>query len=177
MPTLFRDYETFSTLDIKKFGAWRYATHPTTGVWCCAYAIDDGPVQLWVPGNPVPAEWIEAAGNPDWLVSAFNDNFERLIEQHIMGPRCGWPTVPVERHRCSQAAALALALPASLKDVAEALQLPQQKADSSVMRKMAKPRKPRRDEDPKGVYWDDNAENREQLYAYCKQDVETERAL
>ena len=90
MPTLFRDYETFSTLDIKKFGAWRYATHPTTGVWCCAYAIDDGPVQLWVPGNPVPAEWIEAAGNPDWLVSAFNDNFERLIEQHTMGPRCGW---------------------------------------------------------------------------------------
>ena len=32
--------------------------------------------------------------------------FERLIEQHIMA---GWPPVPIERHRCTQAAALLLA--------------------------------------------------------------------
>lgn len=34
--------------------------------------------------------------------------FERLIEQHIMAPR-GWPPVPIERRRCTQAAALVLA--------------------------------------------------------------------
>ena len=60
------------------------------------------------PGDPVPPEFVEAAQNPDWVVSAFNDQFERLIEQHIMGPRYSWPTVPIERHRCTQAAALAL---------------------------------------------------------------------
>ena len=42
---LHRDYETRSTLDLKKVGVWKYATHPTTDVWCCAYAVNDGPVR------------------------------------------------------------------------------------------------------------------------------------
>src|SRR5262245_28079345 len=134
MRILHRDYETRSTLDLKKVGAWRYAAHPITDVWCCAYAIDDGPVKLWTPGALVPPEWIEAAQNPDWLVCAHNDAFERVIEQHIMGPRYGWPTVPIERHRCTMAAALALSLPASLKVVAEVLQLTHRKADDKIMR-------------------------------------------
>jgi DNA polymerase len=177
MPVLFRDFETRSTLDLKDVGAWRYSTHALTGVWCCAYAVDDGPIQLWIPGNPVPPEWIEASRNSDWLVSAFNDQFERLIEQHIMGPRYGWPIIPIERHRCSQAASMALALPASLKGVAAALGLAQQKADSTLMRQMARPRKPRKDEDPNGVYWFDDAERLAKLYAYCEQDVAVEREL
>jgi hypothetical protein len=42
---------------------------------------------------------------------------------------------------------------------------------------MSKPRRPRFDEDPAGTYWFDDAEHLQQLYAYCRQDVETERAL
>jgi hypothetical protein len=91
--TLYRDYETRSTLDLRKCGAWVYATHPTTEVLCCAYAADDGPVKLWIPGEPIPPEFREVARNSDWVVSAFNDNFERQIERHIMSPRYGWPTI------------------------------------------------------------------------------------
>jgi DNA polymerase bacteriophage-type len=123
MPILHRDYETRSTLDLRDVGAWRYSYDSTTDVWCGAYAIDDEPVKLWVPGDPVPPEFIEAASDPAWTVSAFNDAFERVIEQHIMAPRYGWPPIPIERHRCSQAAALALALPAALEDVALILSL------------------------------------------------------
>src|SRR5258707_392315 len=123
MPILFRDYETRSALNLKAVGAWKYSVDPTTDVWCCAYAIDDGPVKLWLPGDPIPPEWIEAANNPDWIVSAYNDSFERLIEQHIMAPRYGWPLVPIERHRCTQAASLAHAFPPKLEDVAKALNL------------------------------------------------------
>ena len=32
---LFRDFETRSTLDLSEVGAWKYANHPTTDVWCC----------------------------------------------------------------------------------------------------------------------------------------------
>jgi DNA polymerase len=111
--------------------------------------------------------------------SAFGDHFERLITQHIMSPRYGWPSIPIERRRCTQSAALALALPAKLKNVAAVLELEQQKDESGhrVMMQMAKPRRPRQGEDPAGVYWFDDTERREQLYAYCKQDVATERAL
>jgi hypothetical protein len=56
MPILFRDYETRSTLDLCKVGAWRHACDPSTGIWCCAFAVDDGPIQLWVSGDPTLAE-------------------------------------------------------------------------------------------------------------------------
>ena len=42
---------------------------------------------------------------------------------------------------------------------------------------MFKPRKPRRDEDPNGIYWEDTSELRAVLYTYAKQDVATMREL
>ena len=178
-PIFRRDYETKSTAGLGDEGAWRYANHSTTDVWCCAYAVDDGPIKIWVPGDPTPPEVIEAALNPDWNAGAFNDSFERLIEQFIMRPRYGWPTIPIERHRCSQAAALALALPADLGKVARALNLTHQKdaEGHKLMLQMSKPRRPREDEDPAGIYWHDDPERLQRLYAYCKQDVATEREL
>jgi DNA polymerase len=105
MPVLYRDYETRSTHNLKRVGSWKYASDPITDVWCCAYAVDDEPVALWVPGDQVPQAFIEAEDSHDWVVSAFNDTFERHVEQHIMGPRYGWPVIPLDRHRCTQAAA------------------------------------------------------------------------
>jgi DNA polymerase len=179
MRVLVRDYETRSTLDLRRVGAWRYSRHASTDVWCCAYAVDDGEIKLWLPGDPVPAEFTEAAANPDYLVVAFNDGFERVIEQHIMSPRYGWPLVPIERHRCLQASALSLALPASLDGAAQALGLEHKKdaGGRRVMLQMAKPRKPRKDEDPTGVYWFDDEERRQLLFQYCRQDTAVEREL
>jgi DNA polymerase bacteriophage-type len=158
MPILYRDYETRSVAPIKIVGAWRYATDSSTDVLCCAYAVDDGPVKLWVPSDPIPQEFIDAAQNPSFLVSAFNDNFERLIEAHVLGPRYDWPLVPIDRHRCSQAAALSLALPASLEKVALALGLEQQKDNAGRlnMLAMSRPRKARIGEDPSKIYWHDD---------------------
>jgi len=179
MPILHRDYETRSVADLSCVGAHVYAAHATTDVWCCAYAVDDGDVQLWTPGMPVPPEFVEAARNADWLVCAHNDAFERAIETHIMAPRYGWPLAPLAQHRCTQAAALSHALPAKLAKVAAALELKEQKdaEGERLMRKMALPRKPRAGEDPNGTYWFDDPERRTRLGEYCKQDVRTEREL
>jgi DNA polymerase len=177
MPTIRHDFETRSTLDLREVGAWRYSRAAITDIWCCAFAVDDGPIKLWVPGDPVPDEFSEAANNPDWLVSAFNDAFERAIERNIMTPRYGWPAIPIERRRCSQAAALSLALPGSLDGVAKALSLDVQKdaAGARLMKRMSKPRKPRPGEDPTGIYWHDDPEDIKTLHLYCQRDVETER--
>ena len=92
-----------------------------------AYAVDDGPVQLWQPGDPVPAEFFEAAVNPSWTVAAHNDAFESAIEQHILHPRYGFPLIPPDRHRCTQAMCLALGLPAKLGLLADVLELANRK--------------------------------------------------
>jgi DNA polymerase len=167
MPILYRDYETHSALVITEVGAHRYAAHPTTGVWCCAYAVNDGPMQLWRRDDPaVPPDFIEAARNPDWIVVAHNDQFERLIETHIMAPRYGWPLAPLERHCCTMAMARAMALPGGLKKVAKALKLEHEKHNDKIMKKLAQRQN-----------GEASAEELEALYAYCRQDVEVEREL
>jgi hypothetical protein len=64
--TLHRDYETRSQCVLKSAGVHRYAADPRTDVMCCAYAVDDDPVQLWTPGDAIPPEFIAAASKPKW---------------------------------------------------------------------------------------------------------------
>jgi DNA polymerase len=176
---LHRDYETRSVLDIRKVGAHRYAEHPDTEVLRCGFAAADEPVKLWVPGDPVPPEFLEAARDPSWIAVAHNDEFETLIERHIMGPQHGWPLIPAERHRCTMIMALAAGLPAKLERVADFLELANRKdaAGERLMHQMSKPRKPRKGEDPEGIYWFDDPERLQRLGGYCCQDVEVEREL
>jgi hypothetical protein len=176
---LHRDYETRGVLQLKDVGAWKYAADEHTEVLCCAFCVDDKPVKLWLPGDPVPEEFLEAARDPSWLVCAHNAQFELAIEHLIMRRRYGWPKIPLQQQRCTMATALALALPARLELVAEALDLLHQKdrAGQRLMLMMTKPRRPRKDEDPDGRYYFDDEERRQRLYQYCRRDVEIEREL
>jgi DNA polymerase len=176
---LHRDYETRSRLVLNAVGSHRYAADASTEILCCAYAIDDGLVQLWTPGNPVPPEFIEAANNPAWIVAAHGDHFESAIEHHVLAPRFAWPEIPLERHCCTMARALALGLPARLSAAADALELDNRKdaGGERLMHQMAKPRRARQGEDPARIYWFDDPERLDRLYEYCCQDVEVEREL
>jgi DNA polymerase len=179
VPFLFRDFETRSTLNLKTVGAWRYAADPTTEVLCVGYAIDNDPAQIWTPGEPIPEEFITAARDPDWLVVAHSDQFETAIETRLLNPRYGWPLVPIERHRDTMAMALASARPGPLEGAAVALGLPIRKdaEGHALMLRMCKPRKPKKGQDPNGIYWIDDPEKRARLAEYCKRDVEVEREL
>jgi hypothetical protein len=165
-PTVFG----ISTVKLGKVGASRYAEDATTDVRCVALALDDGPVRLWFPGDPLPAEVSEAT---IWI--AHNAFFERCIFRHILVPRYGWPDIAIESWRCTLAMALAMGLPGKLERLGEALNLTHRKGNAAIMRKMAKPRKPRKDEDPNGIYWHDDPKSLEKLGQYCCQDVECER--
>jgi DNA polymerase bacteriophage-type len=158
MPSILRDIETHSALDLARAGVCRYAAEPSTSVWCVGYAIDDDPPQIWTPGHPIPEAFFAAARDPDWVVVAHNDQFETSIETRLLAPRYGWPLIPIGQHRCTMSMALASALPGGLKGAAEALGMPQGKdvKGARLMRRMSRPRKPRRGEDPSGIYWDDD---------------------
>jgi DNA polymerase bacteriophage-type len=176
---LHRDLETRSRASLKRVGAQRYAAHPSTEVLCCAYAVDNDPVQLWRPGDPVPTEFVIAAQNRNWIVAAFNDSFEAAIENQILSPQYRWPIVPIEQHQCTQARCLAVGLPAQLSAVADALELSHRKdaGGERLMHQTSKPRHARKNEDPEGIYWFDDEERLDRLYSYCAQDVRVEREL
>lgn len=136
------DFETRSTVDLKKTGTYVYAEDPTTDVNCMAYAFGDEPVDLWIPGEPLPeriAEHIHSGG----VMIAHNAAFERIIWKYVMAPRYGWPEPEIEQWRCTMIMAFAMSLPGALADLPAALGLEVEKdaAGGRVMLQLAKPRK------------------------------------
>jgi DNA polymerase len=178
VPEIGVDFETRSALDLPKVGAHRYAVDASTEMHCVAFAVDDAPPELWTPGQPCP-EIIQHGVAEGWTFHAYNAQFEMAIWRHILAPRFNWPEPRIEQWRCTMAATLAIARPGALKTAAEALGLAIQKdtGGARLIRLLCQPRKPRAGEDPSKIYWRDDPEELERLYAYCRRDVEVEREV
>lgn len=172
------DFETRSVVDLKKTGAYVYAQDASTDVWCLAWAIDNGPVELWTPDDHICPPELAAHIRSGGVMVAHNAAFERVIWRYIMTPRYGWPEPAVEQWRCTMAMAYAMALPGSLDNMLAALGTDQRKdmAGHRLMMTMAKPRRPKKGDPVGGTLWWDDEERRQRLYAYCKDDVVGERA-
>ncbi len=175
MTILHIDFETRSALDLRKVGLDNYARHPTTDVWCMAWALGDDAPQVWLPtlGAAVSPVFVFSHIRSGGHVYAHNAPFELAIWNNIMVPRYGWPPLKPEQTFCTMAMAYAMGLPGSLEDAAIAMGLSIKKDTEgrSLMLRMARPRST----DP--LVWWDEPEKLQRLYAYCKQDVEVEREL
>jgi DNA polymerase len=177
MPELGFDLETRGVVDLRRVGAHKYAAHPDTDVLCAAFT-NDVAIESWIRGTPCP-ELIIRAVMDGWTIHAFNATFERAIWRHVLTPRYGWPEPRLEQWRCTQAAAMASALPGSLEGVAIALGLTFRKDPEgyAAMLRLSRPRKPRKGEDPTIVCWGGRNGDLELLYRYNIGDVEQERAV
>lgn len=177
MTTLHIDFETYSAADLPACGLDNYATDPSTGVHCMAFCFDDEPVQLWfeaLADNPWSIQEVSRHIKAGGTVVAHNAAFELAIWNNVCVPKYGWPPLKAEQMRCTMAQAYAMSLPGSLDKASAALVLTQAKdmAGARVMMQLAKPKLD-------GTFWrpEDSPEKFDKLYAYCKQDVEVERAL
>src|SRR5215831_15457304 len=111
MSTVYWDLETFSHLDVTQCGAAVYARHPTTDVLVMCYAIGDGEVQVWKPGDPPPAPFT----NPtEYKFVSDSWDFERDIHTYKLVPRYGFAAIALEQHDDAQKRALMNAFPAEL---------------------------------------------------------------
>ena len=177
MTTLHLDLESRSTItNLGKAGVVKYARHPDTDVWCACFAIDDGPVQDWLPGQPLPADLKDGLRDPSVTVAAHNAGFEWTMIENLLSVRHGWPAIPMSRLDCTAVRAAVQALPRSLGESAEVLGLDVEK-DQAGRRLMLQMAKPRRIEDDGTIVWWDQPEKLERLLEYCRIDVEVERAL
>src|SRR6516164_89129 len=143
------DVETYSDVDLKTYGAFNYARHPSTDLIFLCFAIDDGPIEVWRRGDPVPAPF---ANPTEHLFISDNWTFEGLILEHVLIPRYGFKPIPIENQDCAQRKALASAFPAELGLRCEALGLPRRKdkAARQAMLRVTCPqkRKRKKPEDP-----------------------------
>lgn len=115
---LWSDTETFSTVPISN-GLYAYAEEVEVMLW--AYALDDGPVQVWdLTKDPEMPAYLRAILNEeDILVHFHNAQFDRTVIRFALGI-----DLPIERTRCSMAAALAHSLPGSLSALCDAFRIP-----------------------------------------------------
>ena len=177
MTILSIDIETYSSVDLTKSGVYAYTEAPDFEILLFGYALEDGPAYVvdLARGETIPLAIDIALNSPDVVKTAFNANFERTcIAKHFGKP------MPAEQWRCSSVHALTLGLPIRLEDVAKALKLKHQKdtAGKALIRYFSMPCKPTNANGGRARNLPEHApEKWEQFKAYCKQDVEVERAI
>ena len=170
---IYWDIETYSQCSLKERGAHIYASDPTTGIHFFCFALDDGEVQTWRPGDPVPAPFTNATR---YTLVSDNWEFERAIHTHILVKRYSFPPIPIKNQDCAQRRALAHAFPAELGLRCEALSLPYRKdsAARQAMLRLSRPQTVKKRKKP------EDAASRERdlalLHERCRNDVAATRA-
>ena len=124
MRTLSIDIETFSDVDLKKCGVYKYASSPAFEILLFGYAVDGGAVRVvdLACGEKIPDEVVEALSDTSVTKWAFNAMFERVCLSNYLGD---W--LEPEGWRCTMVWSATLGLPLSLGGVGAALGLEKQK--------------------------------------------------
>lgn len=163
------DFETCSAVDLKRVGAWAYAGHASTRVYCMAWAFDDEEPAIWTPDQPLPeriATHLRAGG----AVLAHNATFEAAVIERTLE----WDTGDIDWHDTALLAAAAN-LPRSLEGIGKALGVRELK-DTEGGRTAIDLSRVAVAADGSYVYPVPDDEQLAELFGYCCQDVRAMRA-
>ena len=80
MESLSIDLETYSDIDLKKCGVYKYAESPNFEILLFAYSVDNGPVQVidLAQGEDIPTEILATLTDETIIKWAYNASFERI---------------------------------------------------------------------------------------------------
>ena len=122
MKTLSIDLETYSSVDLKKSGLYKYVQSPDFEILLFAYAYDDLPVQVvdLAGGERIPQEVLKDLENPAVEKHAYNAAFEYYCLSKFF-------RTALDQWHCTMVHGLYCGYPGSLAAVGEALGLPQEK--------------------------------------------------
>lgn len=174
--TLVLDVETFSSADLARTGAVKYAEADDFEILLMSYAFDDDPVEVWdftVCGAP---DWLpEVLTDPTITKVAWNMAFERACLRASLGVY-----TPPEQWRDAMTLAAMNGLPMSLDACGAALRLTNQKLDTgkTLIPYFCKPCKPTKANGGRTRNLPEHAPDKwEQFVEYCRRDTETERTI
>ena len=197
------DIESFSRINLKQCGLYRYAESDTTEILVVCYAFGGDPVSTWAPYKGLPTEIVEAMHahheeiGGEFIVGpqvpfeieahameggefrAHNSEFERVMLNGLPGRAIGFPKTELEQWVCTSAKMAVHGLPRALGNAAKALRSPHQKNEEGrmTMMQVIKTRKPSK-AIPEDRWTPWNSPDRFiGLYKYCVDDVESERAI
>ena len=195
MKSLSIDLETFSDVDLKKCGVYRYAESPNFEILLFAYSEDNGPVQVvdLACGEEVPERILAALTDEEVTKWAYNASFERVclsywLRKHHPEHFCSYsiPEDTVGNYlaptswKCSRIWGAYMGLPLSLKGIGAVLKLNDQKMKEGkdLIRYFCVPCKPTKNNGGRTRNLPEHdMEKWETFKSYNKRDVEVELAV
>ena len=140
MRELILDIETYSSADLLRAGAVKYAEAEDFEIMLMSYAFDDDPVQIWdLKADGVPPWLASTLLDPNVLKIAWNISFERSCFNTYLGIY-----TPPEQWRDAMTIAAMNGLPMALEAAGAALNLAEQKLTTgkNLINYFCKPCKP-----------------------------------
>lgn len=166
--TLYLDIETYSDVDLTKYGVYKYVESPNFEILMCAWAYDDDPIRVAIGREEIDAMpfWLDTDG----LKVAHNAPFERIcFSAHEKMP----PGQYLDPEPWEDTAAIAAecGYPRKLEDLAVALGAEEKdSAGTALINWFCKP-----DRNGNRRMPEDHPEKWAMFLAYCVQDVATLR--
>ncbi len=175
--TLSIDIETFSSVDIKKSGLYKYVQSPDFEILLYAYSVNGGPTQIvdLARDEQIPEEIIAALQDDEVIKYAYNAAFEWYSLSKFFN-------TSLESWRCTMIHGLYCGFTAGLAATAKAIGLPQEKQKMTVGNSLIKlfctPTKPtKRNGNRTRTLPHHEPEKWELFKEYCIQDVEVEKEI
>lgn len=172
------DIETYSSVDINKAGAYKYALSPDFEIMLFAYSIDFGDVEVvdLAQGEAIPDSIVAALQDPMVRKHAYNAAFEWWCLN-----LAGYKT-PISQWRCSMFHALYAGYPAGLAATGAALGMPEELLKSrqgkALIDYFCKPCKPTKANGGRTRNLPHHAPDKWALFVeYNRQDVVAEAAI
>ena len=171
------DIETFSSVDLKTCGLYKYVQSPDFTILLFAYSFDEEDVKIidLAQGEQLPEEVVAALSDNNIKKIAHNAAFEWYCLNKF------WKS-PIEQWTCTMVKALYCGYPASLAAVGNALGLAEDKkklaTGKALKRKFCVPCKPTKKNGGRLRNLPKHEPEQWELFkTYCKQDVVTEKEI
>ena len=191
------DIETYSDVDIKKAGLYKYVQSPAFDILLIAWALDDGPVAVIDLAEPDGftegglREFLRWLYDRETALLAYNAAFEHYCfnewirrNRDRLRPLTDYPVnaIPAGDWRCVMAHSMYCGYPAGLAAVGDAMGLPLDKKKLSIgealIRVFCVPHAPdMMNPEPWRMQPKHDPEKWLLFKSYCMQDVETEREI
>lgn len=176
------DIETFSSVDLKKSGLYKYVQSPDFEILLFAYSLDGAPVEIidLAQGETIPEGIINYLYSAEVLKHAYNAAFEwYCLSRHF---KLDTPEDWLLQWRCTMLHGLYCGYTAGLAATGEALGLPQDKRKlgigGSLIRTFCIPSKPAHANGSRTRTLPQHEPERWSLFKeYCRQDVVTEMEI
>lgn len=175
------DIETYSSVDIKKSGLYKYVQSPDFEVLLFAFSFDGEPVRIVdLTIEQLPPGIVSALFDKNVIKHAYNAAFEWYCLSKYFSVQN--PPEWLPQWRCTQLHGLYLGYPSGLAAIGEALGLPADKKKMSVgvslINYFCKPCAPTRANGMRTRNFPQHSPDRWELFKqYCRRDVETEMTV